>query len=90
MLEKTKGTLEALLKDETDPEKIATLGGCLEELTAEEKRNDEREGLIKRQAETIRNSYLRTPTPLQPDPEKEKQKKPETLEEIAKRILGKK
>ena len=60
MLEKTKSKIDELLKAATDPEAIEALGQCAQEIAGEIKRNEDREGLIKRQADTIRNAYLHT------------------------------
>ena len=90
MLEKTKTKIENLLKSATDPEEIEALGQCAKEITDEIKRDGDREGLIKRQADTIRNAYLHTAVEQQGEGEGEKAAKKETMGEIYERLFGKK
>ena len=90
MLEKTKTKIENLLKSATDPEEIEALGQCVKEIDGEIKRDGDREGLIKRQAETIRNSYLHQPVAQPGEGEGKKEAKKETMGEIYERLFGKK
>lgn len=90
MLEKTKTKIENLLKSATDPEEIEALGQCAQEITDEIKRNEDREGLIKRQADTIRNAYLHTAVEQKGEDEGKKEAKKETMGEIYNRLFGKK
>ena len=89
MLEKTKNKIENLLKSATDPEEIEALGQCVKEIDGEIKRDTDREGLIKRQAETIRNSYLHQPVEQKGEDEGKKEAKKETMGEIFDRLYGK-
>ena len=89
MLEKTKNKIENLLKSATDPEEIEALGQCVKEIDGEIKRDGDREGLIKRQAETIRNSYLHQPVEQKGEGEGNKEAKKETMAEIYSRLFGK-
>ena len=89
MLEKTKAKIDELLKAATDPEAIETLGQCAKEITDESKRDGDREGLIKRQADTIRNAYLHQPVEQQGETEGKKEAKKETMGEIYERLFGK-
>ena len=89
MLEKTKAKIDELLKAATDPEAIEALGQCAKEIDGEIKRDTDREGLIKRQAETIRNSYLHMPVEQKGEGEGKKEAKKEKMGEIYERILGK-
>ena len=89
MLEKTKTKIENLLKSATDPEEIEALGQCVKEIDSEIKRNEDREGLIKRQADTIRNAYLHTAVEQQGEGEGKKEAKKETMAEIYSRLFGK-
>lgn len=89
MLEKTKTKIENLLKSATDPEEIEALGQCVKEIDGEIKRDTDREGLIKRQADTIRNSYLRMPVEQKDEDEGKKEAKKETMGEIYNRLYGK-
>ena len=89
MLEKTKTKIESLLKSATDPEEIEALGQCAKEITDEIKRDGDREGLIKRQADTIRNAYLHTAVEQQGETEGKKEAKKETMGEIYERLFGK-
>ena len=90
MLEKTKSKIENLLKSATDPEEIEALGQCVKEIDGEIKRDTDREGLIKRQADTIRNSYLHMPVEQKGEEEGKKEAKKETMGEIYERLFGKK
>ena len=90
MLEKTKNKIENLLKSATDPEEIESLGQCVKEIDGEIKRDGDREGLIKRQADTIRNAYLHTAVEQQAEAEGKKEAKKETMGEIYERLFGKK
>ena len=90
MLEKTKNKIENLLKSATDPEEIEALGQCVKEIDGEIKRDRDREGLIKRQADTIRNSYLHMPVEQKGEEEGKKEAKKETMGEIYERLFGKK
>ena len=90
MLEKTKAKIDELLKAATDPEAIETLGQCAQEITDEIKRDGDREGLIKRQADTIRNAYLHQPVEHQGEGAGNKEAKKETMAEIYDRLFGKK
>ena len=89
MLEKTKAKIDELLKAATDPEAIEALGQCAKEIDGEIKRDTDREGLIKRQAETIRNSYLHQPVEQKGEDEGKKEAKKETMAEIYSRLFGK-
>ena len=89
MLEKTKAKIDELLKAATDPEAIEALGQCAQEIDGEIKRDTDREGLIKRQAETIRNSYLHQPVEQRGEEEGKKEAKKETMGEIYERLYGK-
>ena len=89
MLEKTKNKIENLLKSATDPEEIEALGQCVKEIDGEIKRDGDREGLIKRQADTIRNSYLHMPVEQKGEEEGKKEAKKETMGEIYERLFGK-
>ena len=89
MLEKTKTKIECLLKSATDPEEIEALGQCVKEIDGEIKRDGDREGLIKRQADTIRNSYLHMPVEQKGEEEGKKEAKKETMGEIYERLYGK-
>ena len=89
MLEKTKNKIENLLKSATDPEEIEALGQCVKEIDGEIKRDTDREGLIKRQAETIRNSYLHQAVEQKGEDEGKKEAKKETMGEIFDRLYGK-
>ena len=89
MLEKTKNKIENLLKSATDPEEIEALGQCVKEIDGEIKRDGDREGLIKRQADTIRNSYLHQPVEQKGEDEGKKDAKKETMGEIFDRLYGK-
>ena len=90
MLEKTKNKIENLLKSATDPEEIEALGQCVKEIKGEIKRDGDREGLIKRQADTIRNAYLHTAVEQKGEAEGNKEAKKETMAEIYDRLFGKK
>ena len=90
MLEKTKNKIENLLKSATDPEEIEALGQCVKEIDGEIKRDGDREGLIKRQADTIRNAYLHTAVEQKGEGEGNKEAKKETMGEIYERLFGKK
>lgn len=90
MLEKTKSKIDELLKAATDPEAIEDLGQCAQEIAGEIKRNEDREGLIKRQADTIRNAYLHTAVEQKCEDEGKKEAKKETMGEIYERLFGKK
>ena len=90
MLEKTKSKIDELLKAATDPEAIDALSQCAQEIAGEIKRDTDREGLIKRQAETIRNSYLHQPVEQQDADEGKKEAKKESMGEIYERLFGKK
>lgn len=90
MLEKTKSKIDELLKSATDPEEIEALGQCVKEIDGEIKRDTDREGLIKRQADTIRNSYLHQPVEQKGEDEGKKEAKKETMAEIYTRLFGKK
>ena len=90
MLEKTKTKIECLLKSATDPEEIEALGQCVKEIDGEIKRDGDREGLIKRQADTIRNAYLHTAVEQKGEGEGNKEAKKETMGEIYDRLFGKK
>lgn len=87
MLEKTKIKIENLLKSATDPEEIEALGQCVKEIDGEIKRDGDREGLIKRQADTIKNAYLHQPVEQQGEGKKEAKK--ESMAEIYSRLFGK-
>ena len=89
MLEKTKAKIDELLKAATDPEAIETLGQCAQEIDGEIKRDTDREGLIKRQADTIRNAYLHTAVEQKGEEEGNKEAKKETMGEIYERLFGK-
>ena len=89
MLEKTKTKIENLLKSATDPEEIEALGQCAQEIDGEIKRDTDREGLIKRQADTIRNAYLHTAVEQKGEDEENKEAKKETMGEIYERLYGK-
>ena len=89
MLEKTKAKIDELLKAATDPEAIEALGQCAKEIDGEIKRDTDREGLIKRQADTIRNSYLHTAVEQKGEGEGNKEAKKETMGEIYERLFGK-
>ena len=89
MLEKTKAKIDELLKAATDPEAIEALGQCAQEITDEIKRDGDREGLIKRQADTIRNAYLHTAVEQKGEGEGNKEAKKETMGEIYERLFGK-
>ena len=89
MLEKTKAKIDELLKAATDPEAINALSQCAQEIDGEIKRDTDREGLIKRQAETIRNSYLHTAVEQKGEGEGDKEAKKETMGEIYERLYGK-
>ena len=89
MLEKRKNKIENLLKSATDPEEIEALGQCVKEIDGEIKRDTDREGLIKRQADTIRNSYLHMPVEQKGEEEGKKEAKKETMGEIYERLFGK-
>ena len=89
MLEKTKNKIENLLKSATDPEEIEALGQCVKEIDGEIKRDGDREGLIKRQADTIRNAYLHTAVEQKGEEEGKKEAKKETMAEIYSRLFGK-
>lgn len=89
MLEKTKSKIDELLKAATDPEAIEALGQCAQEIAGEIKRNEDREGLIKRQADTIRNAYLHTAVEQKGEDEAKKEAKKETMGEIFDRLYGK-
>ena len=89
MLEKTKTKIENLLKSATDPEEIEALGQCVKEIDMEIKRDGDREGLIKRQADTIRNAYLHTAVEQKGEDEGKKEAKKETMGEIFDRLYGK-
>ena len=89
MLEKTKSKIDELLKAATDPEAIEALGQCAQEIAGEIKRNEDREGLIKRQADTIRNAYLHTAVEQKGEDEGNKEAKKETMGEIFDRLYGK-
>ena len=89
MLEKTKSKIDELLKAATDPEAIEALTQCAQEIAGEIKRDTDREGLIKRQAETIRNSYLHQPVEQKGEDEGKKEAKKETMGEIYDRLFGK-
>ena len=90
MLEKTKAKIDELLKDATDPEAINALSQCAQEIDGEIKRDGDREGLIKRQADTIRNAYLHTAVEQKGEDEGKKEAKKETMGEIYERLFGKK
>ena len=90
MLEKTKAKIDELLKAATDPEAINALSQCAQEITDEIKRDGDREGLIKRQADTIRNAYLHTAVEQQGEGEGKKEAKKESMGEIYERLFGKK
>ena len=89
MLEKTKAKIDELLKAATDPEAIEALGQCAKEIDGEIKRDGDREGLIKRQADTIRNAYLHTAVEQKGEEEGNKEAKKETMGEIYERLFGK-
>ena len=89
MLEKTKSKIDELLKAATDPEAIEALGQCAQEIADEIKRDGDREGLIKRQADTIRNAYLHTAVEQRDEGEGKKEAKKETMAEIYSRLFGK-
>lgn len=89
MLEKTKTKIDELLKAATDPEAIEALGQCAQEIAGEIKRNEDREGLIKRQADTIRNAYLHIAVEQKGEDEDKKEAKKETMGEIFDRLYGK-
>ena len=89
MLEKTKSKIDELLKAATDPEAIEALGQCAQEIAGEIKRDEDREGLIKRQAETIRNAYLHSAVEQQGEGEGKKEAKKESMGEIYERLYGK-
>lgn len=89
MLEKTKSKIDELLKEATDPEAIEALGQCAQEIAGEIKRNEDREGLIKRQADTIRNAYLHTAVEQKGEDEGKKEAKKESMAEIYDRLFGK-
>ena len=89
MLEKTKSKIDELLKAATDPEAIEALGQCAQEIAGEIKRDEDREGLIKRQADTIRNAYLHTAVEQQCEGEGKKEAKKESMGEIFDRLYGK-
>ena len=89
MLEKTKTKIENLLKSATDPEEIEALGQCVKEIDGEIKRDTDREGLIKRQADTIRNAYLHTAVEQEGEGEGKKEAKKESMAEIYSRLFGK-
>ena len=89
MLEKTKTKIENLLKSATDPEEIEALGQCVKEIDGEIKRDGDREGLIKRQADTIKNAYLHTAVGQKDEEEGKKEAKKETMGEIYDRLFGK-
>ena len=89
MLEKTKAKIDELLKAATDPEAINALSQCAKEIDGEIKRDTDREGLIKRQADTIRNSYLHQPVDQKGEDEGKKEAKKETMGEIYERLFGK-
>ena len=89
MLEKTKAKIDELLKAATDPEAINALSQCAQEIDGEIKRDTDREGLIKRQADTIRNSYLHQPVEQKGEDEGKKEAKKETMGEIYERLFGK-
>ena len=89
MLEKTKNKIENLLKSATDPVEIEALGQCAQEIAGEIKRNEDREGLIKRQADTIRNAYLHTAVEQKGEDGGKKEAKKETMGEIYERLFGK-
>ena len=89
MLEKTKSKIDELLKAATDPEAIEALGQCAQEIAGEIKRNEDREGLIKRQADTIRNAYLHQPVEQKGEDEGKKEAKKESMGEIYERLYGK-
>lgn len=90
MLEKTKSKIDELLKEATDPEAIDALSQCAQEIAGEIKRDTDREGLIKRQADTIRNAYLHTAVEQQDEDEGKKEAKKESMGEIYERLFGKK
>ena len=90
MLEKTKAKNKKQQKAATDPEAIEALGQCAQEITDEIKRDGDREGLIKRQADTIRNAYLHTAVEQKGEGEGNKEAKKETMAEIYDRLFGKK
>ena len=89
MLEKTKAKIDELLKAATDPEAINALSQCAQEIDGEIKRDGDREGLIKRQADTIRNAYLHTAVEQKGEDEGKKEAKKETMGEIYDRLFGK-
>ena len=89
MLEKTKSKIDELLKAATDPEAINALSQCAQEIDGEIKRDTDREGLIKRQADTIRNAYLHQPVEQKGEDEGNKEAKKETMGEIYERLYGK-
>ena len=89
MLEKTKSKIDELLKEATDPEAIDALSQCAQEIAGEIKRDTDREGLIKRQAETIRNAYLHQPVEQKGEDEGKKEAKKESMGEIFDRLYGK-
>ena len=89
MLEKTKNKIENLLKSATDPEEIEALGQCAQEIDGEIKRDTDREGLIKRQADTIRNAYLHTKEKKKGEGEGDKDANEEAMAEIYDRLFGK-
>ena len=89
MLEKTKAKIDELLKAATDPEAINALSQCAQEIDGEIKRDGDREGLIKRQADTIRNAYLHTAVEQKGEDEGNKEAKKETMGEIYERLYGK-
>ena len=89
MLEKTKAKIDELLKAATHPEAIESLGPCAQEITDEIKRDGDREGLITRQADTIRNAYLHTAVEQKGECEGDKEAKKETMAEIYDRLFGK-
>ena len=90
MLEKTKAKIDELLKAATDPEAIEALGKCAQEITDEIKRDGDLEGLIKSQADTIRNASLDTAVEEKGEGEGNKEAKKETMGEIYERLFGKK
>ena len=89
MLEKTKAKIDELLKAATDPEAINALSQCAQEIDGEIKRDTDRESLIKRQADTIRNAYLHTAVEQKGEDEGKKEAKKETMGEIYERLFGK-
>ena len=90
MLEKTKSKIDELLKAATDPAAIEALGQCAKEIDGQIKRDGDREGLTKRQADTIRNAYLHTAVEQKGEGEGNKEAKKETMAEIYDRLFGKK